>query len=346
MLQVLDRYMTTACPFAAVGFSLLAAFAGLSTLLFNTKRFFQTGLPDSDKLPRGVEKDGNGNLWFRELSDFWQGQCISLQIDRVIYSGHTGLQHILVFESARYGIVMALDGAIQLTTLDESAYQEVMAHTPMHLCKTGSVKRALVIGGGDGGVLRELGKYPEIEEIHICEIDGEVINTCKRFIPQTAVGFEDSRVHVHIEDGFLFLERMIKEGITFDVIVSDLSDPIGPAESVFNESFLELLYKTLEPRHGVAALQAESYWLHGDLTRRLFKEARSYFPQVGYASISIPTYPCGQIGCLIMCVNESANPSVIVRDDGIDQAKLQYYTRDLHSALFVLPKMMQHIVSE
>lgn len=337
--------MISTCPFAAVGFSFFAALAGVSTLWINFKRFCRKSLPDGVKLPRNVEKDGDGALWFRELSEFWVGQCFCLRIDRIIFSGHTGMQDILVFESARYGTVMALDGALQLTTLDEAVYQEVMAHTPMHLCEAGSVKRALVIGGGDGGVLRELGKYPEIEEIHICEIDGGVINACQRFLPQTAVGFKDPRVQIHIEDGFTFLERMINEGITFDVIVSDLSDPIGPAESVFSESFLELLSKALDRRHGVAALQAESYWLHGNLTRKLYNEARSRFPQVGYASIAIPTYPCGQIGCLIMCANEKVEPSAVVRDMGAIEEQLHYYTQDLHSALFVLPKMMQRIVS-
>ena len=262
-----------------------------------------------------------------------------------MYSGNTGMQDIIVFESERYGTVMALDGAIQVTTLDEAAYQEVMAHTPMHLHKENTVKRVLVIGGGDGGVLRELAKYPEIEEIHICEIDGGVIEIAKEYIKETAIGFDDPRVRVHIEDGFLFLARMIEEGVTFDVIVSDLSDPIGPAESIFNGSFLELLGKVLTPGTGTAALQGESYWLHSDLIKKLMQDAKSVFGSVEYASIAIPTYPCGQIGCLVMCQDEQVKPYVVLREGGVDYESLNYYTRELHGAQFVLPKLVQNRIN-
>jgi spermidine synthase len=282
-------------------------------------------------------------MWFRELSEFWKGQAFSIQVDRIVYAGHTGLQEVLVFEAERWGTVLALDGAIQLSTLDEAAYQEVMAHTPMHLRQAGSVKRALVIGGGDGGVLRELAKYPELEEIFICEIDGGVIDTAKRFVPQTAVGFSDPRVKVHIEDGFLFLERMVAEGKLFDVIVSDLSDPIGPAESIFQGSFLELLSQVLAP-DGVAALQGESYWLHADLIQKLVIDAKKVFGSVDYASIAIPTYPCGQIGALVMCKDATCVPSRLVREGGIDYDTLNYFTRDLHSAQFILPRLARERV--
>ena len=264
---------------------------------------------------------------------------MSLVIDEIIFSGNTGMQEVLVFRNSRYGTVLVLDGAIQLTTLDESAYQEVMAHTPMHLQEENSVRRVLVIGGGDGGVLRELAKYKEIEEIHICEIDKGVIDICKRFIPQTSVGFSDPRVSVHIEDGFVFLERMIRNGITYDVVVSDLSDPVGPAESIFNTSFIELLSRALNPETGVAALQGECFWLHSQLIKKLMTDAKRIFPIVSYASIGIPTYPCGQIGCLVMMKSTNRNPHNIIRKSGIDYSNLSFYTRELHPAQFVLPKL-------
>jgi spermidine synthase len=332
------------CPFSGIGFSLLAAVAGFSSLFLNGKKIFRKALTYSESLPRGVERDSSGQLWFRELSEFWKGQAMCLEVDRIVYSGHTGMQDILVFENSRFGTVLVLDGAIQVTTLDEVAYQEVMAHTPMHLVKEGSVRKALVIGGGDGGVLRELAKYPEIEEIHICEIDGGVIDVCKKFMPSTSVGFRDPRVQVHIEDGFLFLERIVKEGIRFDVIVSDLSDPIGPAESIFNGSFIELLSKVLNPDHGVAALQGECVWLHAELIRKLVKESQAAFAQVKYASIGIPTYPCGQIGCLVMCKNKDVSPQTVLRRNGIEESQLKFYSEELHAAQFVLPKIVGDLV--
>lgn len=337
------KNMSRGCPFAGIGLSLIIALAGMGSVFASSHKWLRSAIT-SESLPLGVERDLSGTMWFRELSDFWKGQSFSIQVDRIVFSGHTGLQEVLVFEAPRYGTVFALDGAIQLSTLDEAAYQEVMAHTPMHLRAAGSVKRALVIGGGDGGVLRELAKYPELEEIYICEIDGGVIDAAKRFIPQTAVGFSDPRVIVNIEDGFVFLERMISEGKLFDVIVSDLSDPIGPAESIFKGTFLELLSQALEPVNGVAALQGESYWLHSELIQSLVSDAKKIFAQVDYASIAIPTYPCGQIGSLVMCKNPDCLPNRVVRTGGIDYETLNYYTQELHAAQFVLPKLARERV--
>ena len=326
-----------------MGVSIFAAIAGISTLMLNGKGWMRKMLI-KPSLPLGVEQHADGTMWFREVSDFWKGQAFSIQIDRIVYSGKSALQDILIFESERYGTVLTLDGAIQVSTLDEAAYQEVMAHTPMHLHAAGQAKRALVIGGGDGGVLRELAKYAELEEIHICEIDGGVIDAARKYIPSTGVGFDDPRVSVHIEDGFLFLERMIEQGVTFDVIVSDLSDPIGPAESIFNGSFLQLLAKVLNPVTGVAALQGECYWLHSDLIQKLIVEAKASFKNVEYASIAIPTYPCGQIGCLVMSRSATTKASVPVRTGGIDYSQLNYYTKELHEAQFVLPKLAHNMV--
>jgi spermidine synthase len=327
------------CPFAGVGISLFAALAGLGTILMNTKRFMRQ--PLEVRLPAGVDRDEEGKLWFREISEFWKGQCFSIRIEKIVYSGKSQLQEILIFDSEKYGRVLVLDGAIQVTTLDEVAYQEVMAHTPMHLINNGECKRALVIGGGDGGVLRELAKYPEIQEIYICEIDGDVIELSKKYLSTTSIGYSDPRVKVFVEDGFKFLQSMINEGILFDVVVSDLSDPIGPAESIFNGEFLELLAKVVEPKNGVAALQGECYWLHSHLIRQLVDKSKSLFKNVSYATIAIPTYPCGQIGCLVM----SSNPVTVPRrNGGVNPGDLRYYSRELHSAQFVLPKLVEKFV--
>lgn len=298
----------------------------------------------SSNVATGLQTGLDGKLWFHEISEFWPGQALSLRVDKLVHSSHTELQEVLVFENEKWGTVFALDGAIQVTTLDEVSYQEVMAHTPMHLFNEGEVKRALVIGGGDGGVLRELAKYPEIEEIYICEIDGGVIEVAKKYLPTLAVGYDDERVSVFVQDGFQFLETMIQTGKTFDVIVSDLSDPIGPAESVFNPSFIRLLAKVLEPTRGVASLQGEAYWLHSELIKALVSEAQSLFPNVQYASIAIPTYPTGQIGALVMSRAEGRPVNIPVRTSGIDEYELHYYNQDLHRAQFVLPTVVRNLV--
>ena len=349
------------CPFSG-NFNiplLAAALAGVSAFL--TKRILPSvrksvedarsmvslALGGSNRQSAGgLWSDEKGQMWFSEISEFWEGQSFSMKVDKVVFQGKSKYQDILIFESKCYGTVLVLDGAIQVTTLDECSYQEVMAHTPIQLIPSDRpIKRALVIGGGDGGVLRELEKYPDIEEIHICEIDEMVIEVSKKYLRQLAVGYDDPRVQVHVEDGFLFLERCIKNNELFDVIISDLSDPIGPAESVFNGGFIELLSSALNPEHGVACLQGECFWLHTDLIKKLTKDGKRVFAHCEYASIAIPTYPCGQIGAILMTKNEERVPSVPVRGvDGALSQQLRWYSEKLHAAQFVLPSLVFDLV--
>jgi spermidine synthase len=340
------------CPFSGgLNFPLLAAaLAGVSAFL--SRRF----LPALQNVRNFMSKksmslgnlweDENGDVWFSEISDFWKGQSFSMKVDKILFQGKSKYQDIFIFESNRYGTVFVLDGAIQVTTLDESSYQEVMTHTPIQLVPSDQpIKRVLVIGGGDGGVLREVARYPDIEEIHICEIDEMVIDVAKKYLPQLAVGYDDNRVQVHIQDGFLFLEECIRKCELFDVIISDLSDPIGPAESVFNGGFIDLLSQALDPNHGVACLQGECYWLHSDLIQKLTTQGRRAFAHCEYASIAIPTYPCGQIGAIIMTKNIDRIPSIPVgKLEGRRFDELVWYSHDLHKAQFVLPLMVRKLV--
>jgi len=339
------------CPFSGIGMPLVAAIAGFSALvsqrIFPSLRKILGDVGDRiltlHRPIGGLWRDETGDLWFSEVSEFWEGQSFSIKVDCVIFQGKSKYQDILIFDSIRYGRVFVLDGAIQVSTLDECSYQEVMAHTPIQLIpKTvETIKRVLVIGGGDGGVLRELSKYSEIEEIHICEIDEMVIDVSRKYLKQLAIGYDDKRVRIHIEDGFLFLERCIKEGQLFDAIISDLSDPIGPAESVFSGGFINLLSQALNPEHGVACLQGECYWLHSDLIKKLTSDGKSAFAHCEYASIAIPTYPCGQIGAIIMTKNPKAIPSV---PQNRMVSGLEWYSQQLHAAQFVLPSLVRSFV--
>lgn len=313
----------------------MAASAAIATVVaavalafrFNSSKSSNKNIPSLNN----TKKD-----WFAELSDeMWPGQAFCLAIKNVIFSGRSKYQDIAVYETETYGTMLALDGVIQLTTRDEHAYQETLAHTPMHLVRR--PRRALVIGGGDGGVLRELAKYPELEEIHICELDEMVIKICRKYIPQTACGFDDPRVKIHIEDGFTFLERSAKNNQLFDVIVSDLSDPVGPAEAIFTDSFLELVSRALTP-HGAAVMQGESMWLHVPLIRKLIAGGMKLFVDIKYATISIPTYPGGQIGAIVMTKAPLGNVEQPVRPVTEElQKHLKYYSTALHTAQFVLP---------
>jgi spermidine synthase len=216
-----------------------------------------------------------------------EGEARSLKIEKQLFEGQSDFQHVQVFQSESYGKVLVLDGVIQLTERDEFSYQEMITHLP--LCSVPNPKKVLVIGGGDGGVLREVSRHVSVEQVDICEIDKMVVDVSKEFFPNVAIGFEDPRVNVHIGDGVKFLEEA--EEKTYDCIIVDSSDPIGPAEGLFQKPFYQSLARALRPG-GVACTQAESIWLHLPIIKEVVAINSTIFKgSINYAWTSVPTYP-------------------------------------------------------
>lgn len=269
--------------------------------------------------------------WFSEIHEnLWPGRAFSLRIDRLLYQERSRYQDICIFENSGVGRVLMLDNIIQLTESDEFAYQEMIAHIPLFAHP--DPRRVLLIGGGDGGVAREVAKHPGVEIIDLCEIDGMVIEASKKFLPFTSVGFSDPRVKVHIQDGAEFAGERIE---AYDVIIVDSSDPIGPAKVLFEEPFYRSL-KTALKSDGIMMNQAESVWLHLSLIKDLQNTARGLFPIAEYCFTCVPTYPSGQIGFL--CCSKQYDVRRPQRQpDQPFQEGLRYYTPDMHRASFHLP---------
>ncbi|KAI5838106.1 Spermidine/spermine synthase [Morchella snyderi] len=274
-------------------------------------------------------KDG----WFREISDMWPGQAMTLKVNKVLHHEKSQYQDVLIFESSDYGNVLVLDNVIQCTERDEFAYQEMITHLAMN--SHPHPKKVLVIGGGDGGVLREVVKHECVEEAILCDIDEAVIRLSKQYLPHMAEGFKHPKSKVHVGDGFKFLEDYKNE---FDVIITDSSDPEGPAESLFQKPYFELLFGALK-EGGVITTQAENQWLHLKLITELKKSCREVFPVVEYAYTTIPTYPSGQIGFMVCTKDATRNVKKPVRTqtDEEEQKLFRYYNKHIHEASFVLP---------
>lgn len=274
-------------------------------------------------------------MWFSEINKQWPGQALSLEVEEVLFEGKSKYQDIIVFKSASYGKVLVLDGVIQCTESDEFSYQEMITFLPLnsHPCP----KKVLIIGGGDGGVIREVVKHPAVESIVLCEIDEKVIEVSKKYLPKMACGFSSPKLTQFIGDGFEYMKEHENE---FDVIITDSSDPVGPAESLFQRGYYELMKKALKP-DGILCCQGECLWLDLSLIKSMVDFSKDLFPVVNYGFTTIPTYPCGQIGFIMCSKNKDTrfeDPVTVFTESEIEQMGLRYYNAEVHKSAFVLPQ--------
>lgn len=281
------------------------------------------------------------NGWFSEINDLWPGQAMSLKVIEVLLHEKTQYQDILVFKSQCFGNVLVLDGVIQCTERDEFSYQEMLTNVPLN-CHP-HPNKVLIIGGGDGGILREVVKHAAVETVDLCEIDEKVIEVCKKYLPSMASTFSSPKLNLHIGDGLEYLKGHQGE---YDVIITDSSDPVGPASSLFQKSYYELMKQALKP-DGILSCQGECLWLHLDLIKDMLTFCREMFPVADYGYTTIPTYPSGQIG-FIVC---SKNPKTVfgeplrklTQSDVVD-LDLKYYNTDIHRASFMLPEFARKVL--
>ena len=291
--------------------------------------------------------------WFSEVNSQWPGQAMSLEVESVLFERQSEYQQVLVFQSRTWGKVLVLDGVIQLTERDEMAYQEMIAHLP--LFSHSNPEHLLIIGGGDGGVIREAVKHSSLKSITICEIDRVVIDAGKKFFPSVAAAWDDPRVTLYEGDGAVFMKKEENIG-KYDVIITDSSDPIGPAQSLFETPFYQAMHAALRPG-GKVCTQAESMWINLPLIQQLVTDALSIYANAEYATTQIPTYPAGQIGFLL-CSKEkeasgrrgsrgSSKPSCATPARKLARADshlYKFYTSALHSAAFVMPAFMARAI--
>ena len=226
-------------------------------------------------------------LWFTE--EHTKNVRFSIKVDRQLYSGQSEFQRIDVFESPEFGTFLTLDGFMMVTQKDEFIYHDMIVHVPM--ATNLNIKKVLVIGAGDGGTVRELTRYDSIEHIDMVEIDKQVVEVCKKYLPQTACKLDDPRVHLYFEDGLRFVRT--KENC-YDLIIVDSTDPFGPGEGLFTKEFYGNCYKALK-EDGILVNQHESpyYEIDAQNMARAHKRIKEFFPVCRVYQAHIPTYPSG-----------------------------------------------------
>ena len=279
-------------------------------------------------------------LWFTEKHT--ANVYFSIKVDRQLYSGKSEFQRIDVFESKEFGRFLTLDGYIMLTEKDEFIYHEMITHVPM--CVHPSAKRVLVIGGGDGGTVRELLRYPTIEHIDLVEIDELVVEVCRKYLPQTAGGLGDERVHPHFEDGLKFIRHCEDE---YDLIIVDSTDPFGPGEGLFTKEFYGNCYKALKA-DGIMVNQHESPFYPDDAyaMQRAHKRIVESFPISKVYQAHIPTYPSGH--WLFGFASKKYHPVRQVdwtRWNALGIAT-RYYNTQLHAGAFALPNYVEELLKD
>ncbi|XP_069135391.1 spermidine synthase-like [Argopecten irradians] len=242
-----------------------------------------------------------------------------------------------MFFSKSFGNVLVLDGIVQCSERDEFAYQEMIAHLPLN-CHS-NPKKVLVVGGGDGGVVREVLKH-NVQSVVLCEIDEEVVEVSKKYLTEMSKSFGDPRLKVFIGDGVQFMKQNKGE---FDVIITDAPDPIGVAKGLFETDYYNSMKTALAPG-GIVCSQGESFYFDLEFITGFLAMARTAFPRVGFAYTMMPSYTGGHIG-FVMC---STSPDVVFEepvrcytDEEISQMDLRYYNTAIHRAAFVLPQFVK-----
>jgi len=269
------------------------------------------------------------------------GQCFS--IDEMLFEHRTEHQELLIFRNATFGRVMALDGIVQTTERDEFIYHEMLTHVP--LLAHGSVKRVLIIGGGDGGMLREVLRHSGVEAVTQVEIDRAVIDMCRRYLPDHSAGaFDDPRVSIVIADGVDHVRDCTDR---YDLIISDCTDPVGPGEVLFTSEFYTGCKRCLNPG-GVFVAQNGVAFLQLDEVRTTHRRLAPLFADNAFYTAAVPTYAGGLMTFAWASDDPTLRrlgPETLVARYEASGIRTRYYNPQIHTGCFALPQYILDALS-
>jgi spermidine synthase len=273
------------------------------------------------------------DLWLTEYQT--PDMRLGLRMNKVLRNLQTPYQHLLVVDTEQYGRVLVLDGAIQVTEADEFTYHEMIVHVAM--CSHREPLDVLVIGGGDGGSIREILRHETVRKAVLVDIDEEVIKASREFFPSVSCSLDDPRVEVRSMDALEFVKN---QRSCFDVIVVDSTDPVDFAEGLFREPFYQDVYHALR-EDGMMVAQTESPFAEPRLLCNAVSEMKKVYPVVKVFWGAMPTYPTGMWTYTIG--SKACDPEVILREvpDGT-----RYYTGTIHRAAFALPPFVADLLEE
>ncbi len=285
-----------------------------------------------------MEPDDNAGfgLWMTEIH---QGNIgLTFRVEKTLFSGKSPYQRVDVVETAGHGRMLLNDGIVMLSERDEFVYHEMIAHVPLFLHP--DPRRVLIIGGGDGGTAREVLRHPGLERVVMVEIDEMVISACKEHMPQVAASLDDPRLTLLVDDGVKYVAEAAGAEDRFDVVIVDSTDPIGPAEPLFNKDFYARVAEILDDS-GILVCQAESPFYDTDLQRHLLGNQRPFFSRLHLYLFSTLTYPGGLWSFSL--ATQGRCPVTDFSPGRVPAAGFttRYYTPEIHRAAFMLPTFLQ-----
>ncbi|MEK5271538.1 polyamine aminopropyltransferase [Aeribacillus sp. FSL K6-8394] len=274
-----------------------------------------------------------GGLWYTEKQTEHFG--ITMKIKRTLHTEQTEFQKLEVVETEEFGNMLFLDGMVMTSQKDEFVYHEMMAHVPLFTHP--KPEYVLVVGGGDGGVIREVLKHPSVKKVTLAEIDGKVIEYSKKYLPEIAGKLDDPRVEVKVGDGFMHIAKSENQ---YDCIMVDSTEPVGPAVNLFTKGFYAGISKALK-EDGVFVAQTDNPWFKADLIKNVYHDVKEIFPITRLYTANIPTYPSG---LWTFTIGSKKYDPIEVSDDRFFDLDSKYYTKEIHKAAFALPKFVSEII--
>ncbi len=279
-------------------------------------------------------------LWFSEFHA--PDVKHSIRVNKHLYSKKSDYQQIDIFDTPEFGRVLALDGNVMLTERDEFIYDEMITHVPMAVHP--DIRDVLVIGAGDGGVVKELTRYDSVQRIDLVEMDSQVIDACRTYLPENACRLDDQRVHIYFDNALRFIRRCKNE---YDLIIVDSTDPFGPSEGYFTREFYGICYNALRDDGIMVNQHGSPFYKHdADEMQRCHKRIVSTFPISRVYQAHIPTYAAGY--WLFGFASKKYHPIDDFNAEKWRSLNLdtKYYTTRLHIGAFYLPAFLEKMLEE
>ena len=277
-------------------------------------------------------------LWYTEKHT--EGRGITIKSSGTLYQEKTPYQDLTILKTEDFGNLMLLDGLVMLTEKDEFIYHEMITHIPLY--SHTNPEKVLIIGGGDGGTLREVVRHNKVKKAVLVEIDEAVIESSKIYFPEVAKGLYSEKAELRVEDGIKYIKETKEK---FDLIIIDSTDPIGPAVGLFQEDFYKLCFNALN-EDGILVAQSESPFI--PQMQKVIKDMnlnlKNVFPDVYTYIAFIPTYPSGLWSFAMASKKYNPTKDFQKKDFNSDNLKLNYYNQEIHYASFALPNFVKEVL--